>query len=94
MVVASAHLSLDLFNFLYGLKNKKKTKEKKNKNCDYGSNLVSKIKSSIPVFIPKIISLYRDCSHVFFLCSVVTDYIRYLKKTHMRSRYIISSVKH
>lgn len=29
MVVASAHLSLDLFNFLYGLKNKKKTKEKK-----------------------------------------------------------------
>lgn len=61
--VASVHLSLDLFNLLYGFK--KKTK-KKNLNCDCDSNLVSQIKPSIPINIPKIIGVYRDHGYVFF----------------------------
>lgn len=44
---------------------KKKTK-KKNLNCDCDSNLVSQIKPSIPINIPKIIGVYRDHGYVFF----------------------------
>lgn len=43
IAVASIHLSLDLFSFLYGFKKKTNLK----KNCERDSNLVSKMMPSI-----------------------------------------------